>query len=262
MSLLLRLWQRIRHPTGFVGYDLEGNAYYERFLGGDRRTKRMVQYKKGEDMWSYVGGQRRLPIQWTAWLAHTRPSPPTLQELQHDLLRQQRVLHNARLLEAADLQQQREIEIQQQKQKQVLNAPDHEPLTTTTTTAETSSSDPGVSSSSSSSVVSKLSQYHVVVEEDSSRPGLTSDSGGSSGSGGRATAGTPTVPTVGEPSTIPKTRPGPGPSLVSSPSSASRSPVPPNRESKPLPTVAGKDEYQPESWNPAASARPRVRRGR
>ncbi|EIM85060.1 uncharacterized protein STEHIDRAFT_122959 [Stereum hirsutum FP-91666 SS1] len=64
------------------------------------RTKRKVVYRDGSDMWTYIGGQRRLPIQWSAWLSHTRPDPPSIEELEADIIRQQRVLHNARVIEA------------------------------------------------------------------------------------------------------------------------------------------------------------------
>ncbi|KAH9922510.1 uncharacterized protein B0H18DRAFT_1017937, partial [Fomitopsis serialis] len=53
-------------------------------------------------MLTYVAGKRRLPVQWTAWLTHTRIHPPTVEELHADLERQRRVLQNAALIEARD----------------------------------------------------------------------------------------------------------------------------------------------------------------
>ncbi|KAF5379212.1 hypothetical protein D9615_005888 [Tricholomella constricta] len=41
-------------------------------------------------------------LQWSSWLSHTRPLPPTLEELQADLERQQRVRANVALIEARD----------------------------------------------------------------------------------------------------------------------------------------------------------------
>ncbi|GAB1519362.1 hypothetical protein RhiTH_002428 [Rhizoctonia solani] len=52
-------------------------------------------------------------VQWTSWLSHTRPDPPTIQrdsldreahaqELQADLLRRQRLQQNVRMIEARD----------------------------------------------------------------------------------------------------------------------------------------------------------------
>ncbi|PBK68916.1 hypothetical protein ARMSODRAFT_1004725 [Armillaria solidipes] len=104
MSFISRMWRLIRHPTGFVGRDLEGNMFFERHnpLPEVRRTKRTVKYRNPGDMWLYIGGPKRLPVQWSAWLSHTRPDPPTLQELQIDLARQERVLRNAALIEARD----------------------------------------------------------------------------------------------------------------------------------------------------------------
>jgi len=56
----------------------------------------------------YTGGGKRLPIQWSAWLAHTRPHPPTIEELQADVARQQRVLANVALIEARDRAEEQE----------------------------------------------------------------------------------------------------------------------------------------------------------
>jgi len=104
MSFLARIWQRLRAPTGYVGRDLEGNRFYEfpSSSSDPRRTKRTVKYFDPEVVWQYVGGGRRLPIQWSAWLTHTRHYPPTLEELQADLARQRRVLANVSLIEARD----------------------------------------------------------------------------------------------------------------------------------------------------------------
>ncbi|KAL0575366.1 hypothetical protein V5O48_006617 [Marasmius crinis-equi] len=109
MSLIRRIWRAITRPTGFVGRDLEGNSFYERAgANSSGRTRRIVKYRRAEDQWMYIGGQRRLPIQWTSWLSHTRANPPTLQELQLDLLRQQRVQQNVAMIQAADDAERRE----------------------------------------------------------------------------------------------------------------------------------------------------------
>ncbi|KAH9478556.1 hypothetical protein JR316_0009013 [Psilocybe cubensis] len=102
MSFVARLWNAIRNPVRYVGRDLHGNKFYESYSPNGCRTKRTVQYQKDEDMWKYVGGQRRLAVQWSAWLTHTRRDPPTIQELEADVLRQQRVLANVALIEARD----------------------------------------------------------------------------------------------------------------------------------------------------------------
>ncbi|KAI0631095.1 hypothetical protein C8Q77DRAFT_183838 [Trametes polyzona] len=73
MSFLFRLFRRLRNPRGFVGRDLEGNQYFE-YPGvhdgayfasiscsispdwersvDPRRTKRVVKYAEGRDMWA------------------------------------------------------------------------------------------------------------------------------------------------------------------------------------------------------------------
>jgi NADH dehydrogenase [ubiquinone] 1 alpha subcomplex assembly factor 2 len=70
------------------------------------RSKRTVKYRKNEDMWTYVASGKRLPglylhcyvlvsdltfplllilscllcaVQWSAWLTHTRPDPPSIE---------------------------------------------------------------------------------------------------------------------------------------------------------------------------------------
>ncbi|CCM03270.1 uncharacterized protein FIBRA_05398 [Fibroporia radiculosa] len=104
MSWLRRVWQGIRRPSYFVGKDIEGNKFYEYPSVSDdpRRTKRVVEYTRGQDILQYVSGGKRLPVQWSAWLTHTRSHPPTLEELQSDLERQRRVLFNAAVIEARD----------------------------------------------------------------------------------------------------------------------------------------------------------------
>ncbi|KAJ3567653.1 hypothetical protein NP233_g6231 [Leucocoprinus birnbaumii] len=109
MSLIRRFLDRLRNPARYVGRDLEGNSFYEQpGFSSDRRTKRTVQYKNPTDVWNYIGGGKRLPVQWSMWLSHTRNHPPTLEELQRDLQRQQRVIANAALLEARDLEERQE----------------------------------------------------------------------------------------------------------------------------------------------------------
>ncbi|KAJ7664318.1 hypothetical protein B0H17DRAFT_1091984, partial [Mycena rosella] len=80
MSFVRRLVQRLRRPNYFVGKDLEGNRYFEHpSVLDDPRPKRTVKYSGSGDMWTYVGGSRRLAVQWSSWLTHTRPDPPTLE---------------------------------------------------------------------------------------------------------------------------------------------------------------------------------------
>ncbi|KAH8101118.1 hypothetical protein BXZ70DRAFT_934511 [Cristinia sonorae] len=102
MSFLRRMWGKITNPTGLVGRDLEGNRYYEYLNPESARSKRVVKYRRGYDMWTYVAGGKRLPVQWSAWLTHTRPHPPTLEELYADLERQRRVLAGAAMIEARE----------------------------------------------------------------------------------------------------------------------------------------------------------------
>ena len=94
-----------------------GNRFYERpspngkcsksgfwewcltyFYVDSTRTSRRIEYRDPEDVWKYTGGGKRLPsashchhrylvisknnngtVQWSAWLAHTRLHPPTIE---------------------------------------------------------------------------------------------------------------------------------------------------------------------------------------
>ncbi|KIL00348.1 hypothetical protein PAXRUDRAFT_271428 [Paxillus rubicundulus Ve08.2h10] len=107
MSILRQLWRRFFKPTRLVGKDLEGNKYFEHPSAVNGRPKRTVQYRRNDDMWAYIASGRRLPVQWNAWLTHTRQYPPKIEELRADLARQRRVEINAAILEARD-QEERE----------------------------------------------------------------------------------------------------------------------------------------------------------
>ncbi|KAG8757523.1 hypothetical protein FRC12_010285 [Ceratobasidium sp. 428] len=51
-------------------------------------------------------------VQWTSWLSHTRPDPPTLQELQADILRRQRLQQNVQAIEARDREERARLGIE------------------------------------------------------------------------------------------------------------------------------------------------------
>ncbi|OSD01483.1 hypothetical protein PYCCODRAFT_521108 [Trametes coccinea BRFM310] len=123
MSFLFRLFRRLRTPRGFVGRDLEGNQYFEYPGTNSDRTKRIVKYAAGKDMWEYVGGRKRLAIQWSAWLTHTRKHPPTIEELHADLERQRRVLFNAAMIEAREREEAARIAASQQQNTHHVQAP-------------------------------------------------------------------------------------------------------------------------------------------
>ncbi|ORX38224.1 hypothetical protein BD324DRAFT_343415 [Kockovaella imperatae] len=73
----------------FKGRDLSGNKYYEIAKpSGGGRPKRSVKYNNIEHLSDYTSGKVNLPVQWRAWLSHTRPNPPSVEELEADHLRQ------------------------------------------------------------------------------------------------------------------------------------------------------------------------------
>ncbi|TFK49087.1 hypothetical protein OE88DRAFT_1809954 [Heliocybe sulcata] len=103
MSFLTRLWRSITGRAYLAGRDLEGNRFYE-YPGTSndpRRTKRVAKYLgvRFEDPAEAALRAKRLAVQWRMWLSHTRSSPPTIEELQADVARQERVLANVALLQ-------------------------------------------------------------------------------------------------------------------------------------------------------------------
>ncbi|CEL57466.1 hypothetical protein RSOLAG1IB_02206 [Rhizoctonia solani AG-1 IB] len=105
-KLFSRLWAAWRRQSRhFVGEDLEGNRYYEiptKRTDLIRPTRRVEYGRISHDVAQNANRARQLSVQWTSWLSHTRPDPPSMQELQADLLRRQRLQHNVRMIEARD----------------------------------------------------------------------------------------------------------------------------------------------------------------
>ncbi|KAJ1311699.1 hypothetical protein OPQ81_010172 [Rhizoctonia solani] len=123
-KLFSRLWAAWRRQSRhFVGEDLEGNRYYE--IPTKRtdlaRPTRRVEYKMAShDVTQNANRARQLSVQWTSWLSHTRPDPPTIQELQADLLRRQRLQHNIQMIEARDREERERQMVAAQAESQPL----------------------------------------------------------------------------------------------------------------------------------------------
>ncbi|KAL5046892.1 hypothetical protein BDW71DRAFT_61181 [Aspergillus fruticulosus] len=83
-------WKSLRLPwrrSFLVGYDLAGNTYWEfrdRLNAG--RFRRIL---KPPSRTHY--GDVQVSPQWHQWLRYVRAEPPSIQEQQEDLLRQQRI---------------------------------------------------------------------------------------------------------------------------------------------------------------------------
>lgn len=85
-------WKSLRNvpfrKSWFVGYDLEGNSYWE-YLDRNNpyRLRRKVQFNDRHKL--YVDFEAK--PQWIQWLRHTRANAPTLEELIQDNIRQRRL---------------------------------------------------------------------------------------------------------------------------------------------------------------------------
>ncbi|TRM63583.1 hypothetical protein BD626DRAFT_494735 [Schizophyllum amplum] len=125
MSFFIRrVWEAMLKPTRMVGRDLEGNRYYEMPIAGrTTRTSRSIRYKSDEDQYAYMSRQKNLPVQWTAWLSHTRPNPPTLEELQADFERQRRLQMKVAMIEAREQAERAQQELLPEPQSQSPSPP-------------------------------------------------------------------------------------------------------------------------------------------
>ncbi|KAJ1837863.1 hypothetical protein LPJ70_005686 [Coemansia sp. RSA 2708] len=94
-------WKALRLPWRsdvYVGSDLEGNLYFERIVRGACRSRRHVVYRKNLAVSDY--SDKVIPVQWQAWMRHTRAQAPTVAELIQDIRRQERIAVNVRQLAA------------------------------------------------------------------------------------------------------------------------------------------------------------------
>ncbi|OCF35785.1 hypothetical protein I316_02277 [Kwoniella heveanensis BCC8398] len=104
MSGVFSAVKRFFRPKGLVGYDLQGNRYFEIPNPAGGRMKRFVEYKKTRDLSEYSRAELRPP-----GLSHTRVEPPTLPELSSDSARQESLISKVAAIE----QREREERIRQ-----------------------------------------------------------------------------------------------------------------------------------------------------
>lgn len=97
-----------------IGYDLTGNEYWDcpNPLGG--RMKRWVQMVDGSDNDLTVFKQNKLPVQWQAWLRHTRNVAPTIEELVQEERRRAIIQGRAKALDQE--WEQRKLYLEKQKE--------------------------------------------------------------------------------------------------------------------------------------------------
>ncbi|KAK3210095.1 hypothetical protein GRF29_44g1679242 [Pseudopithomyces chartarum] len=83
-------WKMVQLPwrrRTLAGFDLDGNTYWEfKIAKHAARTRRIVEYPSG-----VYHSDVNVPPQWAQWLRQTRFDAPTIQEQQHEVLRQERI---------------------------------------------------------------------------------------------------------------------------------------------------------------------------
>lgn len=102
-----------------MGTDLLGNKYYE-IPTSFGRPKRFVEYAEPgtagakdrvinsgnyANRLEYRLGTQQLPVQWTAWMSFTRETPPTMEELKKDWVRQERLKLRVQEIEERERQE-------------------------------------------------------------------------------------------------------------------------------------------------------------
>ncbi|WVR09329.1 hypothetical protein IAU60_006395 [Kwoniella sp. DSM 27419] len=102
MSGIFGAVRKFFKPKGLIGYDLQGNRYFEIPNPAGGRMKRFVEYKKNRDLSEYSRMELRPPVQWRSWLSHTRVEPPTLTELERDSNRVQNLQPMIAAIEARE----------------------------------------------------------------------------------------------------------------------------------------------------------------
>ncbi|KAG6054739.1 hypothetical protein E4U17_003502 [Claviceps sp. LM77 group G4] len=83
-------WKTLRLPWRkrfFIGYDLQGNTYWEfKLTSADTRMRRIVNYPS-----KTYNSQVKVPPLWHQWLRYARNTPPSLDEQHGDVLRKERM---------------------------------------------------------------------------------------------------------------------------------------------------------------------------
>ncbi|KAI8326956.1 hypothetical protein EDC96DRAFT_544852 [Choanephora cucurbitarum] len=123
-SLIQRLslnYKTSRFPWkkhALIGYDLQGNEYWDcpNPLGG--RMKRWVQLAEVGNNDHTVFHQNKLPVQWQAWLRHTRNTVPTMEELVLDEKRKALIQGRAKALDQE--WEEKKLALQQAKEQEQL----------------------------------------------------------------------------------------------------------------------------------------------
>lgn len=95
----------------FVGYDLDGNTYWEFYLErNQKRPRRIVEPIEPQALlFNYF---EKVPIQWAQWLKYARHTPPSVYDIVAD---QERIKRLQILAAFKDSEQQYNRELQQHK---------------------------------------------------------------------------------------------------------------------------------------------------
>ncbi|KAJ6257300.1 hypothetical protein Dda_8189 [Drechslerella dactyloides] len=147
-------WKALRLPWRkryFVGMDLDGNTFWEfrqALVAG--RPRRIMDFRGGRHtLVNYA--EMVVDPQWHQWLRATRLEPPSIEELQADVLRRQVILERARLADErwargnSVLDRPRESEVERLRASADATAASSGTATATSTAAvATSTADAGV----------------------------------------------------------------------------------------------------------------------
>ncbi|KAK4204391.1 hypothetical protein QBC40DRAFT_191892 [Triangularia verruculosa] len=91
---LWQKWKALRLPWRrhfLAGKDLAGNTYWEFHDRGDPNPAKWRRILRPNPALNLHHSDVKIPPQWHQWLRHTRPNPPSIEEQQLDLVRQERL---------------------------------------------------------------------------------------------------------------------------------------------------------------------------
>ncbi|EEQ88247.1 hypothetical protein RJZ56_000411 [Blastomyces dermatitidis] len=119
-------WKSLKLPwrrTFLAGKDLNGNTFWEfKDALNSKRLRRIVKYNPKTHL-----ADVKVSPQWHQWLRYTRQEPPTIQEQQNDLLRQERMKHLAKLADERWASKPSFLDRPQGQQSGPTTKPSHEP---------------------------------------------------------------------------------------------------------------------------------------
>ncbi|KAG0045959.1 hypothetical protein BGZ83_008833 [Gryganskiella cystojenkinii] len=180
LSMMRRLTLSLKAiaPGGgrrLAGKDLDGNLYFEKpDPNGGRYPRRTVELANPE-LSEANYDDANITVQWQSWLRNTRPTPPTLAEIQRDETRKQLTISRAKVLDQAWQDRKAELALEQaQDRKTILglaqaSSSSSAAVSSSTAEAATASEAQGIKKQEVEDELSKSAARKQIEEREASR---------------------------------------------------------------------------------------------